>query len=182
MQSWTMFNFWGWGGSVSQSNSMYANLTVQALANQTACMLGETYRRSFPHIPKNGGEMSGRESPGALWPVPIYLPGYKPEEPGMEGGGRDSGMFSPVLGSLYPVYFGLFGFVCRGREIHVIGWSQKNPQASDTPTSKIFLTLLWRRAVIVRNCIRARHKENIELNWIHILMCRNIKNKVKMSD
>ena len=23
----------------------------------------------------------------------------------MEGGGRDRGMFSPVLGSLYPVYF-----------------------------------------------------------------------------
>ena len=86
----------------------------------------------------------GNQSPGALWPD---LPGYKPEEPGMEGGGRDSGMFSPVLGSLYPVYYGLFCFVCRGRDIHVIGWSQKNPQASDTPTSKIFLTLLWRRSV-----------------------------------
>ena len=27
-----------------------------------SCMLGETYRRSFPHIPKHGGEISGRES------------------------------------------------------------------------------------------------------------------------
>ena len=33
--------------------------------------------------------------------VPVHLPGYKPEEPGMEGGGRtvgETGRFSPVWG------------------------------------------------------------------------------------
>jgi len=92
-KSRAIFYFWSFDGSVSQSNPVYANLPGQALANQTACMLGEPYRRSFPHVPKNGGQnhCSGRESPGVVWPVPVHLPGYKPEEPGiMEGGGRDS--------------------------------------------------------------------------------------------
>ena len=41
---------------------------AEASANQTACMLGEPDRSSFPHMPKNGGEnnRSGRESPGAF--------------------------------------------------------------------------------------------------------------------
>ena len=75
------------------------------------------------------------QSPGALIPD---LPGYKPEEPGMEGGGRDSVMFSPVLGSLYPVYYGLFCFVCRGREIHVIGCSQKILKLQIRPPPRFF--------------------------------------------
>ena len=33
-ESWAMFNFWSFGGSVSQSN----HTPVQALANQTACL------------------------------------------------------------------------------------------------------------------------------------------------
>ena len=69
-KSRAMFYFWSWGGGVSQSNPAYANLPVQALANQTACMLREPDRSSFPHMPKNGGEnnRSGRESPGAFSP------------------------------------------------------------------------------------------------------------------
>ena len=38
LKSWAMFNFWSWGGSGSQSNPVYANLTVQASANQILCM------------------------------------------------------------------------------------------------------------------------------------------------
>ena len=34
--------------------------SVEASANQTACMLGETHRRSFPHIPKNGASFNAR--------------------------------------------------------------------------------------------------------------------------
>ena len=66
----------------------------------------------------------------------------------MEGGGRDSGMFSPVLG----VYIQFTsGFLLRmSRAGGSCDWLfAKNPQASDTPTSKIFLTLLCRRTVRV---------------------------------
>ena len=77
------------------------------------------------------------------------------EEPGMEGGGRDSGRFSPVWG----VYISLLqafllcmsgaGVSCDWLLVTLVALLAKNPQASDTPTSKIFLTLLWRRSVRV---------------------------------
>ena len=72
----------------------------------------------------------------------------------MEGGGRDSGMFSPVWGVYIQFTSNFFAsYVGAGDSCDwlLVPCSQKNPQASDTPTSKIFLTLLCGRSI--RPCV-----------------------------
>jgi len=68
----------------------------------------------------------------------------------MEGGGRDSGMFSPVwefISSLLRAFLLRMSGAGDSCDWLLVALLAKNPQASDTPTSKIFLTLLCGRAV-----------------------------------
>ena len=69
----------------------------------------------------------------------------------MEGGGRDSGscfcLFGEFISSLLRAFWLRMSGAGDSCDWLLVALLAKNPQASDTPTSKIFLTLLCGRAV-----------------------------------